>query len=189
MYELISLITVNGTLIENIPQDFYLPEDLKRFKELTTNHIVVMGRKTFDTLKKPLANRINIVITRNKQYQNSINVFYCTLEELDGVLQHMKHFNKKVFVIGGGEIYNALLDKCDTLHFTIVDNKMRSTPDAERKECEETPENEVRRSLNSAYEFPFGKINRDYSMVNSFELCYSNIANCHYTYITYHKND
>ena len=166
MYELISLITVNGTLIENIPQDFYLPEDLKRFKEMTTNHIVVMGRKTFDTLKKPLANRINIVITRNKQYQNSINVFYCSLEELDGVLQHMKHFNKKVFVIGGGEIYNALLDKCDTLHFTIVDNKK-----------------------NSAYEFPFGKINRDYSMVESFELCYSNIANCHYTYITYHKNE
>ena len=167
MYELISLITVNGTLIENIPQDFYLPEDLKRFKEMTTNHIVVMGRKTFDTLKKPLSNRINIVITRNKQYQNSINVFYCSLEELDGVLQHMKQFNKKVFVIGGGEIYNALLDKCDTLHFTIVDNKKN----------------------NSAYEFPFGKINRDYSMVESFELYYSNIANCHYTYITYQKNE
>jgi dihydrofolate reductase len=167
MYELISVINVNGTLIENIPQDFYLPEDLKRFRELTTNHIVVMGRKTFDTLKTPLSNRINIVITRNTHHKNSINVFYCTLEELDGVLQHMKHFNKKVFVIGGGEIYSALLDKCDTLHFTIVGKEIN----------------------NSTYEFPFGKINRDYSIVKSFELYYSDMANCNYTYVTYHKNE
>ena len=68
-------IGYNGDLLEHVP------EDLKRFKELTTNNIVVMGRKTWDSLpKKPLPNRLNIVVT-SKQIEDMENVKFLSLEE------------------------------------------------------------------------------------------------------------
>ena len=164
MYELISIITNNGTIIENIPNDLYIPEDLKRFYEITNNNIVVMGRKTFDTLKNPLKNRINIVITRNKELKNAVNLFYCNLDELENTLKNLKNLNKKVFIIGGGEIYNSLIDSCNILHLTI------------------------------AYKDIVGKdkllldnINKNYKLVEESQLYYSTNSKCNYKYLTYKK--
>jgi len=164
MFELISIITENGIIIENIPNEFYLPEDLKRFKEITTNNIVVMGRKTFDTLKKPLKNRINIVLTRNISFQNSINLFFCKLEELHNTLKILDLLNKKIFLIGGCEIYNKLFDDCDKLHLTVV-NKI----------------------TNTSNKLPIEKINSNYKIIDKSELYYSDIEKCNYYYITYQK--
>ena len=64
-----------------------LPEDLRRFRELTLNNIVIMGRKTFESISKPLKNRINIVITRQPDRLNYFkDIIYITLEELDNTL-------------------------------------------------------------------------------------------------------
>lgn len=164
LYNLISIVTEEGNVIENIPDDFYIPEDLKRFYELTNNNIVVMGRKTFDTLKKPLKNRINIVITKNTNYQNSNNLFYCKLEDLDNILNKLDIINKKIFVIGGYEIYNTLINKCNKLYLTIVYSK-----------------------INGKKLLSFDTINNDYQIIDQSEIFYSTNTKCNYNYITYQK--
>lgn len=93
---------------------WYISEDLKRFKRLTTGHTVLMGRKTFESLGKPLPNRRNVVLT--SQEISGVET-YPTLAQALQVLDDQE----KVFVIGGGEIFAQLLDHADEMHLTLVD--------------------------------------------------------------------
>jgi dihydrofolate reductase len=99
-----------------------LSDDLKFFKHLTENHILVMGRKTFESLPRKLPNRVHIVVTRNKKYvldDDDCFVVSC----LDEALDFAKTFlGKQTFVIGGGEIYQQAIDKkvVDTIYLTLV---------------------------------------------------------------------
>ena len=162
MYELIAIISQNNKLISDIPFKFHIPEDLKRFYEITKNNIVVMGRKTYETLNKPLKNRINIVITKNpKRYNDSVNLFFCTLDDLDSKISLLSLFNMKVFIIGGSEIYNKLISKCNILHLTIV-----------------------YKNLNNVMDFPQDTIKK-YKIIDESELFYSNNENCNFKYVTY----
>ena len=105
-------------------QPFYIKEDLKRFKALTTGHPVIMGRKTFEAvlghLKKPFPNRTNIVITRDNSYQYSgANIFH----SLDEAINYAKQIdNDEIFIIGGGQIFNQAIDITDRLYLTKIDN-------------------------------------------------------------------
>src|SRR5690554_8174749 len=80
---------------------WHLPDDFKRFKMLTSGHHVIMGRKTFESLDKPLPNRTNVVITRDKNYEKLGAVSVQSLEE---ALEIAKN-DSQPFIIGGGEIY------------------------------------------------------------------------------------
>lgn len=84
--------------------------DLKRFKELTTGKTVVMGRKTFDSIGKPLPNRRNIVITRQ-----SIQIPGC---EMVNSLEDAINLDNEIFIIGGGEIYQKSIILADKIFFT-----------------------------------------------------------------------
>lgn len=88
--------------------------DLKRFKEITSNGIVVMGRKTFDSIGKPLPNRRNIVISNDFKHDG---VEVMTLEE-------SKNIDSDVFIIGGGQIYRELLEDCDEILATLIHTKI-----------------------------------------------------------------
>ena len=68
MISIIAAVSKNGVIGVDNKLPWNLPEDLKRFKELTTNNVVIMGRKTYESIGKPLPNRINIVITRNEDF-------------------------------------------------------------------------------------------------------------------------
>lgn len=95
-----------------------LPDDLKRFKTLTTGNTIIMGRKTFESkpLGKPLPNRRNIVVTRNKDFAfNGVEV----ASSLDEALKMAKG-DKEVFVIGGGEIYKQAMPKADKIFATVL---------------------------------------------------------------------
>ncbi len=92
---------------------WHLPDDLKHFKELTSGHTVVMGRKTFESIGKPLPNRRNIVITRDTNYkQDGVQVVH-SIEEIE-------KGDEEIFVIGGGEIYKQALPFADKLYITEV---------------------------------------------------------------------
>ena len=104
---------------------WYLPSDLKRFKTLTENNIVVMGRKTYDSLpKKPLKNRINVVITTNPTlFSNENTLFFTNLDNSIELLTRLKNETQKdIYVIGGSSIYNYFFKYCTHYHITKVYN-------------------------------------------------------------------
>ena len=93
---------------------WHIPEDLKRFKRLTTGHTVLMGRKTFDALGRPLANRRNVVLSRRKF--DGMETYVSSPEALDALAHE-----ETVFVLGGGEIYSQMLEKADLLYLTEIE--------------------------------------------------------------------
>tara|TARA_X000001036_G_scaffold101798_1_gene95105 strand:+ start:1061 stop:1552 length:492 start_codon:yes stop_codon:yes gene_type:complete len=93
-----------------------IPRDLKRFKELTQGHSVIMGRKTFESLPNPLPNRVNIVVTRNTKYQHD-GIIVC--KSINEAISHCKN-DTQPFVIGGGEIYSQTIEIVDKIELTRV---------------------------------------------------------------------
>ncbi len=99
---------------------YKIPEDLKRFKELTSGHIVIMGRKTFESIGRALPNRTNIVITRDPNFSaENVVVTHSLGEALH--LAELKVGNEEIFIIGGGMLYKEAIQKADKLYLTIVE--------------------------------------------------------------------
>jgi dihydrofolate reductase len=96
-----------------------IPHDLQHFKEITSGHPVIMGRKTFDSIGRPLPGRTNIIVTRDKTYQSDKCMVCNSLEE---AIEKAKEIDsQEVFVIGGGSIYAQAIDLADKLYLTIVE--------------------------------------------------------------------
>lgn len=98
-----------------------LPSDMRFFRETTTGHVVVMGRKTLESFPggQPLKNRTNIVLTRDRNYRAPGAVIVHGLDELQEELK--KYDSDEVYVIGGGKVYELLLPYCDTAYVTRID--------------------------------------------------------------------
>jgi dihydrofolate reductase len=117
----ISLIVAaaqNGVIGRDNQLIWRLPDDLKQFKRLTTGHPIIMGRKTFDSIGKPLPNRTSIVITRSKEWCMEGVLVVNSIEEAVEVAQ--KTDTEEVFVIGGAEIYRLTLPIADKIYLTEV---------------------------------------------------------------------
>jgi dihydrofolate reductase len=97
-----------------------IPHDLQHFKDITAGHPVIMGRKTFESIGRPLANRTNIIITRDESYQQDKCLVVHSLEEAIRKAQEID--SEEIFVIGGGSIYTQVIDLADKLYLTIVDD-------------------------------------------------------------------
>jgi dihydrofolate reductase len=98
---------------------WHLPDDLKRFKEITRGHSIIMGRKTYESIGKALPERKNIVITRNADYKAPGAVVVGSIEE--AFKETGAAAGEDVFVIGGGEIYRLALPYADKMYLTFVD--------------------------------------------------------------------
>ncbi|MGZ2368850.1 dihydrofolate reductase [Ancylomarina sp. YFZ004] len=96
-----------------------LSADLKRFKALTTGHHIIMGRKTFDSIGKPLPDRTSIIITRQADYKAEGCIVVNSLEEALAKVPA----EQEAFVIGGGTIYKEAIEKADKLYLTLVHGK------------------------------------------------------------------
>jgi dihydrofolate reductase len=116
---LIAAVAENNCIGTTGQLPWYLPEDLKHFKALTTGNTVLMGRKTWESIPetfRPLPNRHNIVITRQHDYPVPKGVDVCASPE-----EALTKFGgETIFVIGGAEIYVHMLNRADTLHITHV---------------------------------------------------------------------
>jgi dihydrofolate reductase len=100
-----------------------LPNDLKRFKELTINNFIVMGSRTFESIGKPLPNRHNIIVSRNVKYPAPSNTYL--YNSLESVIFEYKEYNEnenELCIIGGSDIYKQALEYADKLYITIVDH-------------------------------------------------------------------
>ena len=95
-----------------------MPADMKHFRDTTRGHTVVMGRKTFESIGRPLPNRRNIVITRDTKYKpTDVEVFH-SIEE---ALENFKNSEEQIFNIGGGEMYKQGIKHADRLYITQID--------------------------------------------------------------------
>ena len=113
---IIAAVSINNVIGNNNKLIWKLSNDLKRFKNLTTNHSVIMGRKTFESLTNPLPDRDNIVITRDTNYSKP-NIQVCSSIE-DAI--NLTKTDTQPFIIGGGEIYSQTINIVDKIELTRV---------------------------------------------------------------------
>jgi len=120
--KLICAISKNNVIGNENKLPWNISEDLKRFKELTSNNWIVMGRKTFDSIGRPLPNRKNIVLSENKNLKiDSVEVFNTPEDVIESYKNNSDQ--KDLFIIGGTYIYELFLEYCEYLFITYVDKE------------------------------------------------------------------
>jgi dihydrofolate reductase len=117
MLALIAAVAANGTIGANNALPWRLPADLKRFKALTTGHAIIMGRRTWDSLGRPLPNRQNIVITRDPSFRAPGAE---VVHSLDDALTRVS-LPDPVYCIGGSDLFRVALPRADVLEMTEID--------------------------------------------------------------------
>lgn len=118
---LIAAVASNGIIGGNGKLLWRLPRDMKRFKTITTGHHVVMGRKTWESLGRPLPNRTNLVVTRNPDYEAEGAQIVGSIDAALDVARAA--YETDLFIIGGEEIYRQSLRGADRIHLTQVHAK------------------------------------------------------------------
>jgi dihydrofolate reductase len=134
---------------------WHLPEDFKWFKKLTTGHILVMGRKTFESIGKPLPNRTTFVLTRSPQPIDGVQVI-TNLNEIKTRLP--ANDQREIFICGGAQIYEQILPLCSDLYLTLVKRTVEGDAFFPRFEDQfvlkekiaENPEFEIRHYVNNS---------------------------------------
>jgi dihydrofolate reductase len=120
---LIVAMTDDGVIGKNNALPWRLPEDLARFKQLTMGHAILMGRKTFDSIGRPLPGRKNIVLTRDSSFQrDGVTVVH----DWTRAITEAKIFSEHLFVIGGAEIFKEALrlPELTRIYFTLIHAKI-----------------------------------------------------------------
>ena len=120
---IIAAIAENRAIGKSNKLLWHIPKDLQRFKQLTFGHPVIMGRTTFASLGKSLSGRINIIVTRDKNYQADGCIIAHSLEEAIDIAKSSfakTTKDKEIFIIGGGQIYEQGIKFADKLYLTIV---------------------------------------------------------------------
>jgi len=129
LVNIIAAIGKNRELGKDNKLLWYIPEDFKRFKDLTSGHTVIMGRKTYESLPekfRPLPNRVNVVVTRNVNFKaEGVTVCHSIEEALQFAKQEK---TPEIFIIGGASIYEQGIKYADKLYLTLVDKEY---PDAD----------------------------------------------------------
>ena len=113
---IIAAIANNNALGKDNDLIWHLSADLKRFKKFTTGHHIIMGRKTFESIGKPLPNRTTIIITRNEQYKQDGCLIANSLEQAISLVKN----DDNPFIIGGAQIYKQAINIADKLEITYV---------------------------------------------------------------------
>jgi dihydrofolate reductase len=137
---LIAALAANGVIGRDNGMPWHLPEDLKRFRALTTGHPIVMGRKTWDSLGRPLPGRTSIVISRQAGLDLPGALVACSLDEALQ-LAAASEGGERAFVIGGAQLYALALPRTDDLLLTEIATPFAGDtvfPEFDRKAWRET---------------------------------------------------
>jgi len=125
--ELVVAVNKNGIIGAKNRMLWMIKEDLKHFRNLTYNEIIVMGRNTYESLPSgPLEGRVNIIITSDMEKYSELelnsNVIFCSIGDSREIMyKKQKETNKKIFIIGGSQIYKEFYKECKRYHITRVE--------------------------------------------------------------------
>ena len=150
---LIAAMGKNRAIGKNNSLPWSMPADLKYFMEKTKGKTVIMGRKTFESIGKPLPNRKNIIITRDKNYKAD---GYVVAYSIDDALNAAKS-TEEVMVIGGANIYAQFLPKANRIYLTIIKNDFEGDAFFPKygKEWKERKREECKADKNNKYDYVF----------------------------------
>jgi dihydrofolate reductase len=159
MIVIIAASSVNRVIGKNNQIPWRLSDDLKRFKQLTLNSTVIMGRKTYESIGGPLKDRHNVVISRNKEFTARGCTVVTSLEDaLIEAANRMETDDEQIFVIGGADLYRQALPLADLLYMTLVLEHFEGDaffPDVNQAEWEETERFYHDKDEKHAYPFLF----------------------------------
>jgi dihydrofolate reductase len=116
-FRAIAAMSLNRVIGAGNKIPWHLPEDFKWFKKMTTGHVIVMGRKTFESIGKPLPNRTTIVLSRSPLKIRGVSVV-ANLKELDSLDAELA--GCEIFICGGAQVYEQALPMCSDLYLTLV---------------------------------------------------------------------
>jgi dihydrofolate reductase len=116
-FKAIAAMSLNRVIGAGNKIPWHLPEDFKWFKKMTTGHVIVMGRKTFESIGKPLPNRTTIVLSRSPLNIPGVKVV-ADLKQFDSLQAELS--GREVFICGGAQIYEQALPMCSDLYLTLV---------------------------------------------------------------------
>lgn len=115
---IVAALSLNGVIGDSGRLPWHIPSDLRRLRALTWGHPIIMGRKTFESLGKPLPGRTNIVVTRQLGYQASKTIVTHSLDQAIAKAREIE--DKEIFILGGAQIYALAMPLVDRLYLTIV---------------------------------------------------------------------
>lgn len=142
---------------------WHMPHDLRFFKETTSGHYVLMGRKSYEAVGKPLPNRLNIIITRNSDYQAENCLVLHSLQEALELAKQQKQ--QEVFILGGGEIYKQALSQgwVDRIYLTEIKDTFEGDtyfPELNPDDWEETKREEYQADHQNPHAYAFVTLER-----------------------------
>ena len=155
MISIIVAIAKNGVIGDKNTLLWHLREDMIHFRTITSGHPVVMGRKTYDSIGRPLPKRTNVVITRDTELQ----IEGCTMAHSLTEAVEMFDSSEEVFIIGGAQIYSQAMPLADRLYLTIIDKEYEgdsSFPEIDYNSWQQISCEKFERG--EAFEYPFSFI-------------------------------
>ncbi len=154
MISFVVAIGQNNVMGKDNAIPWHIPADLKFFKKVTMGHPIVMGRKTYDSIGKPLPGRENIIMTRNQHYAQEGCTIIHTVEEL----LKLEEKNEEVCVIGGAEIFKITFPHADRLYLTKINHEFEGDtffPDFDESEWKIISEEKGPKDEKNPYDYTF----------------------------------
>ena len=155
MITIVVAMGLNNEIGANNQLLWHLPKDLKHFKEITTGHPIIMGRKTYESIGKPLPNRTNIVVSTKKDWFEEGILIVGSLKE---AIKFAKKMDEEIYIIGGGNIYEQTIDLAEKLEVTQVNAELKADiffPKINPKIWNKTNEISHEKDEKNEYDFSF----------------------------------
>ena len=139
---------------------WHLPADLKHFKQITMGHPIIMGRKTYESIGKPLPGRTTIIITRQDGYEAEGCIVVNAIQE---AIEKAKQLDEQAYLIGGAEIYKQALELTDTIYLTRIHHRFEGDtffPEIKEDEWKSVSEEQHEPDEKNKYSYSFIKLER-----------------------------
>jgi dihydrofolate reductase len=153
----------NRVIGRNNALPWQLPPDLKRFKELTMGHHIVMGRKTYESIGRHLPGRTSVIITRQPDYQVPGAIVVASIDQALKICSAGKEVDQEIFVIGGAQIYRQSLELCQRIYITEIQQEFDGDtlfPELNQQEWREISREKHRLNDRDGLEYHFVVLDR-----------------------------
>lgn len=162
-FSILVAMAKNRVIGRNNALPWQLPPDLKRFKQLTMGHHIVMGRKTYESIGRPLPGRTSVIVTRQPDYQVPGAIVAGSIAEALKVCSEGKEMDQEIFVIGGAEIYQQALGSCQRMYVTEIQQEFEGDalfPEFNQQEWREISREKHRLAEDDGLEYHFVVLDR-----------------------------